>query len=344
MSEQAILSKKFLEVNGLHIHFPTDMGMLKAVNGIDFIVERGKTLGIVGESGCGKSVTSKALIGLNPKEFQTTGEIFLYDEEENKTNLLDYHPTSKQMRMIRGKKISMIFQEPMTAFSPLYTIGNQIMEVILLHQTKNKKEAKQLAINMLEKVGISNAEGRFHQYPHEFSGGMRQRAMIAMALSCNPELLIADEPTTALDVTIQAQVLELMKKLQADFKMSILFITHDLGIVAEMCDDVAVMYLGQIVEKAPVRDIFKNPKHPYTKGLLHSIPTLGQKNERLASIEGTVPLAINMPEMCGFYDRCSERIEGVCNQAYPAPISMTENHSVRCFLYDGKTEGRDGNG
>lgn len=235
----------------------------------------------------------------------------------------------------------MIFQEPMTAFSPMYTIGNQIMESILIHRTKDKKEAKKIALEMLSKVGISDEAKRFDQYPHEFSGGMRQRAMISMALSCNPELLIADEPTTALDVTIQAQVMELMKGLQKEFGMAILLVTHDLGIIAEMCDEVAVMYLGKIVEQSTVGEIFKNPKHPYTKGLLNSMPKLaGNRNKRLESIEGTVPMPIDMPPMCGFYDRCKDRIEGVCNKQAVPKTRISDNHMVRCFLYTKEGEER----
>jgi peptide/nickel transport system ATP-binding protein len=214
------------------------------------------------------------------------------------------------------------------------------MEAIRIHQTKNKKEAKKIALEMLSKVGISDQAKRFDQYPHEFSGGMRQRAMISMALSCNPEILIADEPTTALDVTIQAQVLELMKSLQAEFGMAILLVTHDLGIIAEMCDEVAVMYLGRIVEQAPMREIFNNPKHPYTKGLLKSMPRLGgNKSKRLDSIEGSVPMPINMPPMCGFYDRCKDRIEGVCNQQAVPKTAISDQHMVRCFLYADQREG-----
>jgi peptide/nickel transport system ATP-binding protein len=281
-----------LEINNLKVHINLDEGVLKAVDGVSFSLEKGKTLGLVGESGCGKSLTSKAIIGINPKNCITTGEILLNTGEEKKfVNILELKSDSKEIRAIRGGRISMIFQEPMTAFSPLYTIGNQIMENILIHRTGNKKEAEQIALETLERVGITDVKRRLYQYPHEFSGGMRQRAMIAMALSCNPELLIADEPTTALDVTIQAQVLELMKHLQKEYGTAILFITHDLGVIAEMCDEVAVMYLGKIVEKAAINEIFSNPKHPYTRGLLKSIPKMGKKiNERLYSIEGSVPL------------------------------------------------------
>ena len=233
---------------------------MHAVDGVDFEIHKGQTLGLVGESGCGKSLTSRALISINPKECETTGDItFMSPSEAGKpVELLSLNPNGRQIRSIRGRRIAMIFQEPMTAFSPMYTIGNQLMEAILMHRTKNKKEAKKIALEMLSKVGISDQEKRFDQYPHEFSGGMRQRAMISMALSCNPELLIADEPTTALDVTIQAQVLELMKALQQEFGMAILLVTHDLGIIAEMCDEVAVMYLGKIVEQAPVKELLQS--------------------------------------------------------------------------------------
>ncbi|WP_306220655.1 ABC transporter ATP-binding protein [Cohnella sp. WQ 127256] len=319
-----------------------DKGVMHAVDGVDFEIKRGKTLGLVGESGCGKSLTSRSIIGINPKECETTG-IIQYDsamDSSEPLDLLSLHPNSKQIRSIRGRKIAMIFQEPMTAFSPMYTIGNQIMEAIRIHRTKNKKEAKKIALEMLSKVGISDQEKRFNQYPHEFSGGMRQRAMISMALSCNPELLIADEPTTALDVTIQAQVLELMKSLQQEFGMAILLVTHDLGIIAQMCDEVAVMYLGKIVEQAPVRELFSNPKHPYTKGLMKSMPRLGGgKGQRLDSIEGSVPMPIDMPPMCGFYDRCKDRIEGVCNARAVRKTQISEQHSVKCFLYSDERGG-----
>ncbi|NOU96121.1 ATP-binding cassette domain-containing protein [Paenibacillus sp. LMG 31456] len=337
-SEQPLLS-----VQDLRIRIQMDNGELNAVDGVDFEIRKGKTLGLVGESGCGKSLTSRAIISINPKECETTGTIVYQSSSEkelNSLNLLSLDSRSKQIRSIRGRKIAMIFQEPMTAFSPMYTIGNQIMESILIHRTKNKKEAKQIALEMLSKVGISDQEKRFDQYPHEFSGGMRQRAMISMALSCNPELLIADEPTTALDVTIQAQVLELMKGLQKEFGMAILLVTHDLGIIAEMCDEVAVMYLGKIVEQSTVKEIFNNPKHPYTKGLLRSMPRMGSnKTKRLESIEGTVPIATNMPPMCGFYERCNDRIEGVCNMQAVPKTQIAENHMVRCFLYQDKNEG-----
>ncbi|WP_066195672.1 ABC transporter ATP-binding protein [Gracilibacillus timonensis] len=336
-----------LSVEDLKITIQQDDYELNAVDGVDFQLKKGKTLGLVGESGCGKSLTSRSIMQLNPKVCETTGKI-LYkskkDKSLNNIDILSLKSTGKKIRNIRGKRVSMIFQEPMTALSPLYTIGNQIMENILIHRTKNKKKAKEIALDMLRKVGISNEEKRFNQYPHEFSGGMRQRVMIAMALACNPELLIADEPTTALDVTIQAQVMELMKELQKEFEMAILLVTHDLGVIAEMCDEVAVMYLGKIVEKAPVKEIFNNPKHPYTIGLIKSMPRLGgNKNQRLTSIEGTVPLAINMRNKCGFYDRCIHRIEGLCDAQSVPNYQVSSDHETRCFLYKPETkEDHDG--
>ena len=325
-----------LEATDLRVHIPVEQGILQAVDGVNFTLRAGRTLGLVGESGSGKSLTSKTILRLNPPRFTEEGQLRLMaagDSEE--LDLMQLRRDGPVIRRVRGRRIAMIFQEPMTAFSPLYTIGNQIIEAVLLHRTSDRREAYEICIEMMKKVGIADAERRFDQYPHEFSGGMRQRAMIAMALSCNPEILIADEPTTALDVTIQAQVLELMKSLQEEFGMAILFITHDLAVVAEMCDEVAVMYLGRIVEHAPVREIFKNPKHPYTRGLLNSIPKLGLgRKARLTAIEGVVPQAINMPPMCGFYDRCTERIEGTCNTQNPAVTPIAENHTVRCFLYE----------
>jgi peptide/nickel transport system ATP-binding protein len=344
MTAQTVSSEHpLLSVHDLKIRIEMDNGIMHAVDGVDFQIYKGKTLGLVGESGCGKSLTSRAILGINPKECETSGQVIYKSKSEkalHHLDLLSLNPNGKQIRSIRGRKIAMIFQEPMTAFSPMYTIGNQIVEAIKIHRTKDKKEAKKIALDMLSKVGISDQLKRFDQYPHEFSGGMRQRAMISMALSCNPELLIADEPTTALDVTIQAQVLELMKSLQQEFGMAILLVTHDLGIIAEMCDEVAVMYLGKIVEQAPVKEIFSNPKHPYTKGLMKSMPRLGgNKSKRLESIEGSVPVPINMPPMCGFYDRCAQRIEGVCNTQSVPQTHISDNHTIRCFLYPDQSKG-----
>ena len=329
-------NNNIIEVKDLKVNIKIDEGTLTAVRGVDFEIKKGETLGLVGESGCGKSLTSKAILGINDKKCKSEGQIWFEADELGDVDLLSLNPRGKEIRSVRGKQISMIFQEPMVAFSPMYTIGNQITEATLLHITKDKQKAKEISLDVMKKVGIANAEKRYDQYPHEFSGGMLQRALIAMALVCNPKLLIADEPTTALDVTIQAQILELMKSLQKDFGMSILFITHDLGTVAKMCDRVAVMYLGRIVESAPAVEIYKNPQHPYTQGLIGSVHKIGTKNqERLFSIEGTVPLALNLPAGCGFYERCHKRIEGVCNVYDPTLVEIGNEHKIACFACTG---------
>ena len=323
-----------LEVKDLHVDIRMTEGLLTAVRGVNFEIKKGETLGLVGESGCGKSLTCKAILGINEKKCKSSGEILFDSEQHGEVELIGLANERKtdKIRSIRGKEISMIFQEPMVAFSPMYTIGNQINEATRLHITKDKKKSKEISMEVMRKVGIANVEKRYNQYPHEFSGGMLQRALIAMALVCNPKLLIADEPTTALDVTIQAQILELMKELQKDFNTAILFITHDLGVVAKMCDRVAVMYLGKIVESADSREIYANPQHPYTRGLIGSVHKIGsKKEERLFSIEGTVPLAMNLPEACGFYDRCDARIEGLCDKAEPELVEVAPGHKIACF-------------
>ena len=323
-----------LEVKDLHVNIPMSEGLLTAVRGVNFEMKKGETLGLVGESGCGKSLTCKAILGINEKKCKTEGQILFDSEQHGEVELIGLANMKKndKIRSIRGKEISMIFQEPMIAFSPMYTIGNQINEATLLHITKDKKKAKEISMEVMRKVGIANVEKRYNQYPHEFSGGMLQRALIAMALVCNPKLLIADEPTTALDVTVQAQILELMKDLQKDFDTSILFITHDLGVVARMCDRVAVMYLGKIVESADAKEIYANPQHPYTRGLIGSVHKIGsKKQDRLFSIEGTVPLAMNLPKACGFYDRCDARIEGLCDKAEPELVEVAPGHKIACF-------------
>ncbi len=334
-----------LEVENLAVHFHLDEGVLKAVDGVDFALRTKSTLGVVGESGCGKSVTSQAIMGIVPHPGTVSGTVRLHRSREGGRPAIDLAalpPDGEVMRGIRGKDITMIFQEPMTSFSPLYTMGNQLMEAILLHRTRDKKEAREIAIPMLGKVGIAEPAKRIDEYPHEFSGGMRQRVMIAMALSCNPVLLIADEPTTALDVTIQAQVLELMKSLQQEFGMSVLYITHDLGVIAEMANDVAVMYLGKIVEMAPVDGIFYDPLHPYTTGLLKAIPRIGSRARgKLASIEGVVPVPLELPPRCGFFDRCPRMIAGLCD-AYDVPMAeVRPGHRVRCFLYPAVMEAHE---
>ena len=323
--------KPIIQVKNLGVNIKMDEGLLTPVRGVDFEIYPGETLGLVGESGCGKSLTNKAILGINDKKCASTGEILFRNDQDEVVDLLKLNPRGKEIRAIRGKQISMIFQEPMVAFSPMYTIGNQINECTRLHITKDKQESKRISIEMMKMVGIANAEKRYDQYPHEFSGGMLQRALIAMALVCRPRLLIADEPTPALDVTIQAQILELMQSLQKELGMAILFITHDLGTVAKMCDRVAVMYLGKIVETGTAAEIYKNPQHPYTKGLMGSVHKIGSlKADRLYSIEGTVPLALNLKPGCGFYDRCSERIEGVCNKVDPETMCLGGSHCVAC--------------
>ena len=321
-----------LQVRDLNISIPLHEGLLTPVRGVNFDMKKGETVGLVGESGCGKSLTCRAILAINEKKCRTEGRILYHSDEKGEIDLLSMDPRGKEIRAIRGKDISMIFQEPMVAFSPLYTIGNQITEATLLHITKDKKKAKEITLDVMKKVGIANAEKRYNQYPHEFSGGMLQRAMISMALVCNPKILIADEPTTALDVTIQAQILELMKEMQKDFNMGILFITHDLGVVAKMCDRVNVMYLGRIVESGTTEKIYEDPEHPYTRGLMGSVHKIGQKKaERLFSIEGTVPLAMNLPRACGFYERCDARIEGLCDRAEPELVEVAPEHCVACF-------------
>ena len=325
------INEPIIRVNDLRVNIIMDEGTLTPVRGVSFEIRPGETLGLVGESGCGKSLTSKAILGINEKKCQSSGEIFFQGEDGKTIDLLKLNPRGKEIRAIRGKQISMIFQEPMVAFSPMYTIGNQINECTMLHITKDKKESKAITLEMMKKVGIANAEKRYDQFPHEFSGGMLQRALIAMALVCRPRLLIADEPTTALDVTIQAQILELMQMLQKELGMAILFITHDLGTVAKMCDRVAVMYLGKIVETGTAREIYKDPRHPYTRGLMGSVHKIGsRKLDRLFSIEGTVPLALNLKPGCGFYDRCDVRKEGVCDKQEPETVRLEGAHCAAC--------------
>ncbi len=325
-------NKPVLEINNLTVDINLDEGLLTPVRGVSFKINEMETLGLVGESGCGKSLTSKSILGINSKNCLRQGEILFTNEEGVQTDLLSYKRTSKALRKIRGKEISMIFQEPMTSFSPLFTVGNQISEAVRIHITKDKKKARQLSIDMMKRIGIDNPEKRFDQYPHEFSGGMLQRALIAISLICNPRLLIADEPTTALDVTIQAQILDLMKDLQKEYKMSILFITHDLGTVAHMCDKVAVMYLGKIVEMASVKEIFNKPLHPYTLGLMGSVHKIGSAKEKLFSIEGTVPLAMNLEDKCSFYDRCTSRQKKICSESEPVLVEIEKDHFVACYV------------
>lgn len=318
-------ANNLLEVIDLKTTFSTDDGELSAVDGVTFNLNPGETLGIVGESGSGKSVTSLSIMGLIPKP---PGKIYgsvRYKDQE----LVDL--SEKKMRELRGNEIAMIFQEPMTSLNPVFTIGNQMLEAIKLHLKLSNKESKKLAIEMLKLVGIPRAEEIMNEYPHQLSGGMRQRIMIAMAMSCNPSILIADEPTTALDVTIQAQILDLMKKLKKEHGTSILLITHDLGVVAEMCERVIVMYTGKVVEEADVRTIFHNPMHPYTKGLIKSTPKLSTETKRLYTIPGNVPSLSDMPKGCSFAPRC-EYVMDICTIQTPDLIVVEEGHKSRCWL------------
>ena len=336
--EYTIAEENILEVNDLRVDIKVDDYVLNAVRGVSFTMKKGETLGLVGESGCGKSVTSKEVMGINPDNCSSTGEVLFRTKAGKVLNLLTLDKDGAVYRGLRGTEMAMIFQEPMTAFSPLYTIGNQLSEIILIHEPKTTKaQARERVLEMLKKVGIANPEKRIDQYPHEFSGGMLQRALIAMMLLCSPDFLVADEPTTALDVTIQAQILELMKSLQQEFGMSILFITHDLGTVANMCDNVAVMYLGQIVEYGSVRQIFHNPCYPYTRGLLKSLPKMDQSREKqLYVIEGTVPLAVGLKPSCGFHDRCGACIRGTCDCQQIGTYTVEPGHYVRCALMEQK--------
>ncbi|AMQ04973.1 ABC transporter ATP-binding protein [Sporosarcina psychrophila] len=327
-----------LKVNNLKTYFHTSHGVVKAVDGIDFIVKRGKTIGLVGESGCGKSVTSLSIMGLLPKSLAQIedGEINFNGMDLTKMN-------EKSLRKLRGNEISMIFQEPMTSLNPVFTIGQQLSEPLKQHTKLNKSEMKKKIIDMLTLVGIPRPEGIYSEYPHQLSGGMRQRVMISLAMLCNPRLLIADEPTTALDVTIQAQILELIKEIRNKQDMSIILITHDLGVVAEMCDEVVIMYAGLIVEQADIKTIFDNPKHPYTQGLLNSRPgtNANERKQRLVSIPGSVPRPDELPPGCTFAARCPYVMEK-CKTEKP-PLYKLENQLSRCWLYEDESMRKERN-
>lgn len=325
--------KNAVEFDNLHTYFFTDAGTVKSVDGVSFEVPIGKTVGIVGESGCGKSVTSLSLMQLlqRPQGQVVEGAIRLNLGEK----AVDVTKMPQQkMQEIRGNMVSMIFQEPMTSLNPVFRIGRQIEEVIELHDGagKSKEDIKARAIELLEMVGIANSEGVYRMYPHELSGGMRQRVMIAIALACNPKVIIADEPTTALDVTIQAQILDLLRQLKDKINSSIMLITHDLGVIAEMADYIVVMYAGRVVEKGTAEEIFEHPSHPYTIGLMASKPVVGKKVDKLYSIPGKVPNPVDMPNYCYFKDRCEMCVEG-CQGAYPPEISLSETHKVSCYRY-----------
>lgn len=325
------MSENLIEVKNLKTFFKTEAGIVKAVNDVSFKVKKGETVCVVGESGCGKSITAMSIMGLVSKDtgFNDGGEILFEGKDLVKA-------TDAEMRSIRGKDIAMIFQEPMSSLNPTFTIGFQVMEPLILHEGLDKKTARKRAIGLLEEVGIPRANEIVDCYPHELSGGMRQRVMIAMGLACKPKLLIADEPTTALDVTIQAQILDLMRKIKSDLNTSILLITHDLGVVAEMADYVVVMYAGKVVEEGGVMEIFKNPSHPYTKGLLKSKPIITERKEELYSIPGQVPNPVGIPDSCYFSERC-ECCKPECKNTIPHLRLIEDNHKVACWLYEENT-------
>ena len=317
-----------IEVKNLTIHIKTHKGVVQAVRGVDFYLNEQETLAVVGESGSGKSITMKGVMGILPKNGKVVDGTVMFQGND----LTKY--TERQMQQVRGSEIAMIFQEPMTSLNPVFRIGAQIDEVIALHEGegKTKEDIKKRTIEMLETVGIANSEGVYQMYPHELSGGMRQRVMIAMALACNPKIIIADEPTTALDVTIQAQILDLLRSLKDRINSSIMLITHDLGVIAEMADYVVVMYAGRVVEKGTVEEIFAHPSHPYTIGLMASKPVVGKKVDRLYSIPGKVPNPVDMPNYCYFKDRCEMQLP-CCSGEYPCEISLSPTHKVSCYRY-----------
>ncbi len=319
------MSEYLLEVKNLHTTFFTDAGEVQAVNGVSFNLEKGKILGIVGESGSGKSVTAYSIMNILADTGKVTEGEIIYNGED----VLKY--SKKQIHNFRGKNISIIFQDPMTSLNPVFTIGNQLEEAILLHTKRNKKEAREHAVEMLELVGVNEPRKRVKQYPFELSGGMRQRVMIAMALACEPDILIADEPTTALDVTIQAQILELMQELQKRLGMAIILVTHDLGVIAEMCDEIIVLYGGRVCERGTADDIFYSPSHEYTKGLLNSIPNITRVKERLKPIAGTPINILNMPLGCAFASRCDSAMK-VCLTVVPEELTLSDTHKASCWL------------
>jgi len=341
--------KPLVEVKELEVQFHLKEGTVRAVNGVSFAIPENRTLGVVGESGCGKSITARAMLRILPPRGRIAGGEILLTPRGNggaaePIDIAKLAPNSRAVRDIRGREIAMIFQEPMTSLSPVHTVGNQIGESVRLHQKANRRAARARAIEMLRLVGVPMPERRVDAYPHHLSGGLRQRCMIALALACRPRLLIADEPTTALDVTVQAQILNLIERLQSELAMSVMIITHDLGVIAETADDVAVMYLGRVVELAPVKELFASPKHPYTQGLLASIPRIGRSHEvALQSIPGTVPDPFFTPAGCPFHPRCPEAIPGTCDAGAPPVLGeVASGHCVECHLYPSPRKCREG--
>ena len=323
-----------LTIRGLKTYFRSDEGLVRAVDGLDLEIGHGQIVGMVGESGCGKSVTAQSILQVVPLPGRVEGGEILLNANGQSVDIATLDPKGKEIRKIRGLEISMIFQEPMTAFSPVHTVGNQIMEAIRVHRDIDRAEARARALAMLSRVGIPKPDQRIDAYPYQLSGGMRQRAMIAMALCCRPKLLIADEPTTALDVTIQAQILDLIRELQGEMHMAVLLITHNLGVVAEVADEVVIMYLGKEVERAPVIELFENPLHPYTRQLLKSVPRPGVRHQgKLENIKGILPNPFHRPAGCPFHPRCPDFMPGTCDKQTPALEDMGKGHSVACFLH-----------
>lgn len=338
MSASPLPADILLWVRNLQTHFFSREGTVKAVDGVSFDVRPGEILGIAGESGCGKSVTSQSILRILPKNGRIVGGEILFRHDNRTIDLAAVNHDGRLIRDIRGKEIAMVFQEPMTAFSPVHTIGNQIIETIRIHQKVSREEARGQAIEMLRRVGMPNPVRNVDQYTFNLSGGMRQRAMVALALSCQPKLLIADEPTTAVDVTIQAQMLELLREIQADLGMAIIMITHDLGVIAELTDRVMIMYLGKEVEYGTVEDIFHRPQHPYTRGLLASIPKMEPGRVEIEPIAGSVPNPYAMPAGCKFHPRCADYIPNVCETCEPPLTEIAPGHEVSCYLYGGREE------
>ncbi|UFN48115.1 ABC transporter ATP-binding protein [Roseomonas sp. OT10] len=329
-----------LRVRGLETHFSAPEGTIRAVDGVDLDIFAGRTLGVVGESGCGKSVTARSILGIVERPGRVVrGSMVLRREDGSQLDLAGLPPDSAAMRNVRGREIALVFQEPMASFSQYHTVGNQIMEPILLHMGLTKRQARARAIELLDMVGVPYPARRVDEYPFQLSGGLRQRVMIAMALACDPRILIADEPTTALDVTTQAQVLDLLRDLQEKRGLAIILITHDMGVIAEMAHDVTVMYLGRAVESGPVRDIFAAPRHPYTRALLRSIPTVQAKpRTRLPTISGSIPHPFNRPGGCPYHPRCAERLGDICRREEPAATGLAHGGHVRCFLESAQVE------
>ena len=338
MAEISVTASPILSIRDLKTYFRSEEGIVRAVDGVSLDVFAGRTLGVVGESGCGKSITARSILGIvDPPGKVEAGEIWLTRENGDRVDMAALDPKGREIRTLRGKEVALIFQEPMASFSHYYSVGNQIIEAIRQHGEVSKGQARARAIELLTMVGVPRPERRVDEYPFQLSGGLRQRVMIAMALAADPRVLIADEPTTALDVTTQAQVLALLQRLQKQAGLALMLITHDMGVIAEMADDVVVMYLGRAVERGPVDDIFHDAKHPYTQALLRSIPDIRAKpRTKLATLSGSIPHPLNRPQGCPFHPRCDQAIKGLCDQHAPPPVALAPDREVSCFLHGGR--------